>query len=304
MRILIVGAGAVGGYFGANLIRAGRDVTFLVRERRAAQIAADGLVVRDAGGVSSVPAATITAAEISEPFDLIIVAVKEQALEAAMTDVTPAVGPTSCVMPLLNGMRHLDRLTEAFGSAVLGGVAVVASQLDPDGTIDLLGPERFMRYGELSGEKSERIAAVDETLAGAGFDTYCTGRIVGAMWDKWIFLASAAALTTLLRANVGEVTATRYGPALTRTLIDECVSVATASGMTVSPKVVANAHERLIAEGSPFTASLYRDMIAGRDVESDSVVTDLVRRAETLAVAVPLLTAAAVNLELYRSRRQ
>ncbi len=303
MRVLIVGAGAVGGFFGASLIRAGRDVTFLVRAARAEQLARDGVVVRDAGQESTTPVSTITTAQITAPFDLVILSVKEQALESAIADVAPAVGPQSCVLPLLNGMRHLDRLTEAFGSAVLGGVAVVASQLGADGAIDLLGPDRFMRYGELSGEMTDRIADVDRTLAGAGFDTVCSDRIVTDMWDKWIFLASAAALTTMLRANVGEVTATEFGPTVAAALIDECASVAIASGITVAPEVVAGARSRLIADGSPFTASLYRDMIAGRDLESDSVVTDLVRRADRLSVSVPLLTAASVTLSLYRRRR-
>ncbi|MBJ7289589.1 2-dehydropantoate 2-reductase [Williamsia sp.] len=303
MRVLIVGAGAVGGFFGASLIRAGRDVTFLVRAARAEQLARDGVVVRDAGQETTTPVSTITTAQITAPFDLVIASVKEQALESAIADVAPAVGPQSCVLPLLNGMRHLDRLTEAFGSAVLGGVAVVASQLGADGAIDLLGPDRFMRYGELSGEMTDRIADVDRTLAGAGFDTVCSDRIVTDMWDKWIFLASAAALTTMLRANVGEVTATEFGPTVAAALIDECASVAIASGITVAPEVVAGARSRLIADGSPFTASLYRDMIAGRDLESDSVVTDLVRRADRLSVSVPLLTAASVTLSLYRRRR-
>lgn len=120
---------------------------------------------------------------------------------------------------------------------------------------------------------------------------------------QWIFLASAAALTTLLHATVGEVTATEFGPTVAHGLIDECAAVAMASGVTVSADVVEDARARLISDGSPFTASLYRDMIAGRDVESDSVVTDLVRRATRSQVSVPLLTAASANLSLYRSRR-
>ncbi|KQR99563.1 hypothetical protein ASG12_01780 [Williamsia sp. Leaf354] len=304
MRTLVVGAGAVGGFFGALLLDAGRDVTFLVRPARAEVLAADGLVVRDGETTTVTRAPTVTADRLADTsWDLVLVTVKEQALDAAIADIAPAVTGDTVVLPLLNGMRHLDRLRDAFGEAVLGGVAVVASQLRPDGSIDLLGPDRFMRYGELAGGRSARIETVDATLSGAGFDTVCSADIVTDMWDKWIFLASAAALTTLLQATVGDITATDHGPSVAHAMIDECASVAAASGVTVRPQIIDGARARLIAEGSPFTASLYRDMVAGRDVESDSVITDLVRRADRLAVSVPLLTAASVNLSLYRSRR-
>ncbi len=184
MRVLIVGAGAVGGFFGSHLIRAGREVTFLVRQARADQLARSGLVVRDGVHEMTTPVTTTTAAQIGDHHDLILLSVKEQGLEGAITDITAAVGPDTCVLPLLNGMRHLDRLTDTFGSAVLGGVAVVASQLAPDGGIDLLGPDRFMRYGELSGAMTPRIADVDLTLTGADFDAVCSDRIVTDMWGN------------------------------------------------------------------------------------------------------------------------
>ncbi|MGU3291217.1 2-dehydropantoate 2-reductase [Williamsia sp. M5A3_1d] len=304
MRVLVVGAGAVGGFFGSLLLGAGRDVTFLVRPARAELLAAEGLVVHDGSSTTVTRAQTVTADRLGETsWDLVILTVKEQALEAAVVDIAAAVTADTLVLPLLNGMRHLDRLHNAFGDAVLGGVAVVASQLRPDGSIDLLGPDRFMRYGELAGALSPRIEAVDATLSGAGFDTVCSSDIVTDMWDKWIFLASAAALTTLLASTVGDITATEHGPSVAHAVIDECASVARASGVIVRPQVIDGARARLVAEGSPFTASLYRDMAAGRDVESDGVVADLVRRAAAHGLAVPLLAAASANLELYRSRR-
>src|ERR1700733_6576805 len=149
MRILVVGAGAVGGYFGARLAQANRDVTFLVRPKRAAEIAEMGLQVLSPHGDLTVHPKTVTADKIDGHFDVILVGVKSYALAAAMHDFAPAVGPETMIFPALNGMRHIDLLIERFGKhPVLGGVCLVATEVDEKRRIKQLAGFQSLIYGE------------------------------------------------------------------------------------------------------------------------------------------------------------
>jgi 2-dehydropantoate 2-reductase len=202
MRILIVGAGAVGGYFGGRLVQSGRDVTFLVRPRRAEQIHAQGLqIVSPRYGDLTVRPRAITAAQIVSPYDVILLSVKSYSLAAAIDDFSPAVGPRTVIIPVLNGMNHMDVLTARFGAdRVLGGAC-----FDAQGRIIQLADFQSLTYGELDGKKNSRIEAVHDAFRGAGFDTAISADIVRDMWQKWVFLASIGAITCLLDANIGEI---------------------------------------------------------------------------------------------------
>src|SRR5437660_8629368 len=149
MRILIVGAGAVGGYFGSRLAQAGRDVTFLVRPARAKQRRQDGLRIISPHGDAVITPKVIAAAEIEAPYDLVFLSVKAYALEAAMNDFAPAVGPRTMIFPVLNGMRHIDLLTNRFGErAAIGGVSFVAADLDDQARIVQLAAFQHLVYGD------------------------------------------------------------------------------------------------------------------------------------------------------------
>jgi 2-dehydropantoate 2-reductase len=199
-KILIVGAGAVGGYFGARLAAAGRDVTFLVRPKRAEALHGQGLQVKSPLGDLTLQPKLATAEDLSGPFDLIFLSVKGYALEAAMQDLAPAVGPGSMILPVLNGMAHMDRLEAHFGRDVLiGGACRVAVTLE-DGVIRQLTPLQQIGYGELDGTVSERIRAVDAAMQGLGFDAVISTRILPDMWEKWVQLASLGAATCAARS--------------------------------------------------------------------------------------------------------
>ena len=302
--ILVVGAGATGGYFGGRLAEAGRDVTFLLRQRRAAAIRADGLqIVSEHGDVTLRPR-VVEAGGIDRPYDLILVCVKAFALQQAMDDLAPAVGPDTLVLPLLDGMRHIELLSDRFGrDAVLGGVCVVSTTLDEGGRVVQLASMQELAYGALDpGEPGPRLVQVDAALQDAGFTARLSRSILGAMWQKWVMLASAGALNVLLRGTVGDIVAVPDGVDIAREMVAETMAIAAAAGQPLSAGAWRRIADMVTAPGSTFTTSMYRDLQAGRPVENDAIIGDLVVRAADLGVTAPLLRLAGAQLAVHQHR--
>ena len=303
LRILIVGAGAVGGYFGGRLAQAGRDVTFLVRPSRAKQLSQDGLRIISPHGDAVLSPKLISADKIDAPYDIIFLSVKAYALETAMNDFAAAVGPETIIFPVLNGMRHIDILTKRFGEhAVIGGVCLVAAEIDHQGRIVQLADFQRLVYGERNGETTPRLKALDATLQGAGFDARLSPEIMQAMWEKWVQLASLGAITCLMRGTIGEIVAAPGGAELSIDALNESVAVATACGYKPSEKVLSRHAAAMTAPGSSLTSSMYRDLRNGAPVEADHILGDFIERGSAHRVTTPLLKAAFVNLRVYQDR--
>jgi 2-dehydropantoate 2-reductase len=302
MRILIVGAGAVGGYFGGRLAQAGRDVTFLVRATRAKQLSQDGLRIISPHGDVVIPPKLVSAEKIDTPYDLVFLSVKAYALEAAMNDFAAAVGPETMILPVLNGMRHLDLLTKRFGEhPVIGGVCLVAAEIDNEGRIVQLADFQRLIYGERNGETTPRLKTLDATLQGAGFDARLSTDIMQAMWEKWVQLASLGAITCLMRGTIGEIVAAPGGAEISLKMLDESAAVATACGHRPSEAVLSRHGAALTAPGSALTSSMYRDLRNGGPVEADHILGDFIERGAAQRIATPLLKAAFVNLRVYQA---
>ena len=303
LRILIVGAGAVGGYFGGRLAQAGRDVTFLVRPARAKQLSRDGLRIISPHGDAVLSPKLISADKIDAPYDIIFLSVKAYALEAAMNDFAAAVGPETIIFPALNGMRHIDILTKRFGEhAIIGGVCLVAAEIHHQGRIVQLADFQRLVYGERNGESTPRLKALDATLQGAGFDARLSPEIMQAMWEKWVQLASLGAITCLMRGTIGEIVAAPGGAELSIDVLNESVAVATACGQKPSEKVLSRHAAAMTAPGSLLTSSMYRDLRNGAPVEADQILGDFIERGSARGVTTPLLKAAFVNLRVYQDR--
>jgi 2-dehydropantoate 2-reductase len=302
MRILIVGAGSVGGYFGGRLAQAGRDVTFLVRPLRAQQLARDGLrIVSPHGDVVLTPK-LLSAEQIRQPYDVVFLSVKAYALDAAMHDFAAAVGPGTMILPVLNGMRHVDLLTQKFGAAaVIGGVCLVVTELDAEGRIVQMADLQQLSYGELDGKTTPRVQSLDAPLQGAGFEAHLSTDILQAMWEKWVQLASLGAANCLMRGSIGDITAAPGGADLALEVLDECSAVATACGHKPSAAFLSRTTGAMTALGSSLTSSMYRDMRKGAPVEVDQILGDLLERGDARGVATPLLKAAFVNLRVYQA---
>jgi len=288
MRTLIVGAGAVGGYFGGRLAQAGRDVTFLVRPSRAKQLGRDGLRIISPHGDVVLTPKLVSAEEIDTPYDLVFLSVKAYALEAAMNDFAGAVGPETMILPVLNGMCHVDLLTKRFGEhPVVGGVCLVANF-------------QQLVYGERNGETTPRLQTLDATLQGAGFDARLSTDIMQAMWEKWVQLASLGAITCLMRGTIGEIVAAPGGAELSTDVLNESAAVATACDHKPSEDFLSRNAAAMTAPGSSLTSSMYRDLRKGAPVEADHILGDFIERGSAHGVATPLLKAALVNLRVYQ----
>ena len=304
MRFLVVGAGAVGGYFGARLLEAGRDVTFLLRPARAAQVAAGGLAVRSPLGDVDLPAPPWVLAEgIAAPFDVVLLSCKAHGLEAAIEAFAPAVGPGSAVLPLLNGMRHLDALDARFGAArVLGGECLISATLGEAGQVIHLNEAHTLLFGERDGARSARTDAIAAAFAGARFDGRRSDRVLQEMWEKWVLIAAVAGITCLMRAAVGDIVAAGESE-LGVALLVECEAIAAAQGYAVREPVRERSRRALSAAGSALTASMLRDVERGAAAEGEAILGDLLARAAP-GQAAPLLRVALAHLRAYEARRR
>jgi 2-dehydropantoate 2-reductase len=304
MRILVVGAGAVGGYFGGRLLQAGRDVTFLVRPRRAAELAMHGLPIQSpVGDFHRASPPTVLQQNLTEPFDLVVLSCKAFDLEGAITSFAKAVGPETAILPLLNGMRHIDRLIERFGAEhVLGGQCAISTTLGVDGAVVHLNDWHAMSFGELDGSQSPRIETIAAALLNAGFDARLADDIRQEMWEKWVFIATAAGITCLMRASVGDYVAAGAAD-LALGLLNEGASIATAQGFPLSEPALERGRTALTAAGSPLKASMLRDIEGGKPVEGDQILGDLLRRAAK-PDAPSLLRIATLHVKAYEAGRK
>jgi 2-dehydropantoate 2-reductase len=305
MRVLVVGAGAIGGYFGGRMLQAGRDVTFLVRPKRAGELASAGLVIKSPNGdvtLKNPPA--VQADKLTQKFDVILLSCKAFDLDDAIKSFAPAVGPQTAIIPLLNGMRHLDVLDQKFGrERVLGGLCGIAVTLNEHREVVQLHPMQSLAFGERDGRLSDRVRGIAEVMASGKFGSAASEHIMHDMWEKWVFLASLAAATSLMRTSVGNILAAPSGKDFMLGMLDECSAVATAEGYAPRAPFLERSRGMLLTEGSQLTASMYRDIKAGAPVEADHVIGDLMMRGDASKVPVPRLRIAYTHLKAYENQR-
>jgi 2-dehydropantoate 2-reductase len=305
MRTLVVGAGAIGGYFGGRLLEINRDVTFLVRPKRAAELSSQGLKLRSPrGDVAFAKPSVVLAENLRENYDLVILSCKAYDLEDAISSFAPAVGPRTVILPLLNGIRHLDVLDERFGrDRVLGGQCFIAVALK-DGEIVHLVETHELSFGERNGELSDRVRAITQLMEGARFNAHASAEILQEMWEKWVFLASLAGGTCLMRSNIGDLCASPGGTDFILGLLEDCRSIAAAEGYAVRDAQLNRTRKTLTAGASTLTASMLRDIERNAPIEADHIVGDLLRRGVTASLGkFSHLNVAYTHLKAYEARR-
>ncbi|MBL0163099.1 MAG: ketopantoate reductase family protein [Xanthomonadales bacterium] len=301
MRILVLGAGATGGYFGARLIESGAKVDFLVRPARAAQLARSGLCLRTSSGDLQFGIKALEQLPDSYATDLVILSCKSYDLESATRAIVPAMANGARLLPLLNGLRHLESLDREFGADnVLGGLCHISVNLETDGSIRQIGGTSRLSFGARPGQPEIPQRLVDGLLA-MRVETVHSADIVAAMWNKFTLLSALAGITCLMRASIGEIVAVAEGADLARWLYLECAEVARRSGFAPGDDEVAQALRILTSEHSPLKASMLRDVERGKRTEVEHVLGDMLARSHTLGVDAPLLSAACAHLRIHEA---
>ncbi len=308
MRILVLGAGGTGGYFGGRLAQCGADITFLVRKPRAAQLEQHGLQIRSPLGDADFPVAHVVAEDLaalvqSRPFDLVLLSCKAYDLDSSLDAIAPAVGPQTTVMPILNGLLHYAELDARFGrERVLGGLCFISATKGPDGEVMHLGKPASITFGERDGNPdTARVRDFAALCEQASLDHLAADDINQQLWNKYSFLTTLAAGTCLMRASVGTIVAGEGGTEFMQALYRECLAVAEAAGQPVSAQTQTIALGNLTQADSPVKASMLRDLEAGQRVEAAHIVGDMWHRAQGGGIGAPLLGAAWTHLQAYQS---
>ncbi|SEG15271.1 2-dehydropantoate 2-reductase [Actinacidiphila yanglinensis] len=299
-RVLVVGAGGTGGYYGGRLLQAGLPVTFLLRPARASAIRQNGLRLVTPSETSLLTPEVITAAELDSPFDVVILATRADAIDAVTAQIAPAVGESTRILPLLNGVDHLAVLTDKYGEdRVLGAVAMIAAAQQPDGSIHQLTSMAGLTVGSPTGQP---VPDAVHRLDVPGISFTLSEEILADMWQKWAFIVSTTSLTTLMSAPVGEAIATPDGLGIARAIAAEAASVAAAAGHPLGAKRLQSITGTLTQEGSPATTSVFRDMTAGRPVEVEPMLGAFLNYAAAHGVDVPRIQLATARLRVYQNR--
>ncbi|MFD2370469.1 2-dehydropantoate 2-reductase [Brevibacillus sp. GCM10020057] len=305
MKVLVLGAGGIGGYFGARLAEKGVDTTFLVRERRYAQLAERGLRVQSIhGDVQIAQPQLIRAGEEAGPFDVVLLSNKAYTLAESIADIAPYVGEETVVIPLLNGIAHMELLWEKFGrERVLGGLCFIETTLNADGDVVQTSPIHDAVFGEWEGGLSERVERIAEAFSGVNGSMRASANIQRDAWQKYLFIATLSGITTLMNAAVGPIRESAYGIELTRQLAEECASVIRALGAPIREDIVDKQMDTFRGQGAAMKSSMLRDMEKGLPVEGDHIQGYLLAHAERLGLSTPLLKVVYNNLKVYEQKR-
>lgn len=301
MRIVVMGAGGTGGFFGGLLARAGEDVTFIARGEHLAAMRTRGLTVasRLAGDFTVAAPATDDPAEIG-PVDLVLFCVKTYDTASAAARIRPVVGQDTLILPVQNGVDSAERIGQIVGRGhVLGGIAQVIAGITAPGVVgQTTGPGRLL-FGELDGETSVRAEGVLATLRRAGIAAEIAPDIRVALWEKLTFICALSGVTALTRLPIGPILATPACRALFRAVMEETAAAACAEGVAVEAEGVQRA-AALADRLEPWAyGSLYHDLAAGRRLELEALHGTVLRIGRQHGVPVPATFAIYAALSPY-----
>jgi 2-dehydropantoate 2-reductase len=303
MKILVLGAGSIGGYFGGRLAQAGADVTFLVRPGRKAQLERDGLVITSMYGDYQAPAKAVTKEELRGSWDFVLLTSKAYDLEAAIESIRPAVGANTAVLPLLNGIAHIERLNKEFGrERVLGGLAKIVVALSAEGTIQHLNDWRYIVFGEQDGTMSPRVKALQEAFPKESVVATAVPNILQRMWEKIVHLSTVAGVTTLMRGNVGEIASVPGGTELFKKMLAANAEISGKEGFPIGEDFLSEYRTLFENKSSPYVPSILRDLERKNRVEGDHIIGFMLERAKAHGLDSTVHQLAWMHLKTYEQR--
>ena len=305
LKILVLGAGGTGGYFGGRLAESGADVTFLVREGRRKILSEQGLRIESPFGDTQIAVKTVVGSEVAPVYDAVILTCKAYDLDAAVASITPTVAPTGYVLPFLNGIAHIDLLNAKFGRhRVLGGTAKIQATIMPNGEIRQFNDWRTLTFGEQSGEMTERVRTLAALFEAAkGVEVFAVTDIVQRMWEKLVHLSTAAAMTCLMRANVGEIVRTPHGRELFLDQLRCGAAVAAANGYAPSAAFMKSWEETFSQPDSQYSTSMLRDIERGGQTEVEHILGFMLDKANEARIPCNTLLLAYTNVKAFEQRR-
>jgi len=305
MRILVLGAGAIGGYYGGRLVEAGADVSFLVRPARLAQLQRDGLVIDSPFfGNARLVVDAFTSVDAAKPCDLVLLTSKAYDLDSAIEAVRPAIGEHTAILPLLNGYAHIDRLVALFGERrVLGGLAKIQATLTAEGVIRHLSDWRYITFGELDGSISERVTELKALFDRTSVVATASADIRQDLWIKLVHLSTVAGMTCLMRGSVGEIARTPDGTRLLNAFFDLNIEIARQAGHAPKPEFIAEFRALFANPDAPYTASMARDMERGGPIEADHILGFMLERCREFGLDDRLHAVAYTHCKTYEARR-
>jgi len=304
MRILILGAGGIGGYFGGRLVQAGADVTFLVREKRRAQLRTQGLSIESQYGDAALQVNAKLQSEIEPGHDLVVVTCKAYDLASAIDTIAPAVTPATAILPLLNGIAHIDMLNERFGrERVLGGTAKIQVTLTPEGIVRQLNDWQTITFGEQDGSESSRVSELKALLGRTGVEVKLSRDILRDLWLKLVHLSTVAGMTCLMRANLGEIIRTPEGTAVLNSFFDANVRIAASAGHTADGAFLKSYQDLFTQRDSRYEASMLRDLEKGGPIEAEHILGFMLRKCREAGLDDTMHRLAYTHVKAYEERR-
>ncbi len=289
MKICIVGAGAVGGYFGGRMAEAGLDVTFLVRENRARQLAGSGLVIKSPLGDFTLPDPKLEAdSQKISACDLVILAVKNYQLEGAMAQLGPWVKLGAKVLPLLNGVEHFDLLAKEFGPEnILGGMCQIISTLDAAGLILHTSQLQNITFGALHPSQAEFCLQLEQELKRTTLKVALSSDIKLNIWLKYTFITAYSGVTTASRLSIDQIIKHKATKQVYVRALQEMSNLAKANGVSLPDNFVQQNLAGVESYSSGSTSSMHQDFRKGLPLEVESLQGAAVRLGDKFKIEVP-----------------
>jgi 2-dehydropantoate 2-reductase len=302
MKILILGAGGVGGFFGARLIQAGADVTFLLRDKRNQKIQAEGLIVETPKETFTVNPRTVTRGQLKPEYDLIILAPKAYDFEDALASLEGA-SAKGVFLPFLNGLSHIQTLDAKFGkNRVMGGVAQIAATISSTGAVKQLTDLGTLTVGHRSTAHEKLARDFFALCEKASFDKLYSENIEQSLWDKWVYLSTLAGMTTMCRGHVGKIASAPWGIETMTNFYAETCAIAAANGYPTKESAQKRSIDLLTKVGSSFAASMMRDLVQGNMTEHEHILGEMIKRGVEKGIACPLLKAAHTHMVVEQNK--